>query len=140
MARSRDNRRVGVGDNPASGADTVAEIGEFGLIRQATGDRPQPSTTLLGPGDDAAVVAAPDGRVVVATDARGGRALQAGLVHPDARGRKAVAVNLADIAAMGAVPMSVVVTLAVPRTPPPWPLCWTVWQQGETGRGGRREA
>ena len=119
MARSRDNRRLGVGDNPASGADTGAEIGEFGLIRQATGDRPQPSTTLLGPGDDAAVVAAPDGRVVVATDALvEGVHFRLDWSTPTHVGRKAVAVNLADIAAMGAVPMSVVVTLACPADTP----------------------
>ncbi|PXY26080.1 thiamine-phosphate kinase [Prauserella sp. PE36] len=103
-------------DSAAEGtADTVAAIGEFGLIRAVTANRTQPSTTLLGPGDDAAVVAAPDGRVVVSTDV---------LVHgvhfrldwstPEQVGHKAIAVNLADIAAMGAVPTSVVVGIACP--------------------------
>ncbi|MEU6642392.1 thiamine-phosphate kinase [Saccharomonospora sp. NPDC046836] len=101
---------------PDSGTgDTVAAIGEFGLIRAITANRTQPSTTLLGPGDDAAVVAAPDGRVVVSTDM---------LVHgvhfrldwstPEQVGRKAAAVNLADIAAMGAVPTALVVGIGCP--------------------------
>ncbi|MGH3427336.1 MAG: hypothetical protein ACRDQZ_07170, partial [Mycobacteriales bacterium] len=50
-------------EHPAE-ADTVGQLGEFGLIRRVTEGRVQPSTTLLGPGDDAAVIAAPDGRVV----------------------------------------------------------------------------
>src|SRR5690606_40871022 len=94
-------------------------ISKFGMNRQATGDRPQPTTTLLGPGDDAAVVAAPDGRVVVATDALvEGVHFRLDWSTPTHVGRKAVAVNLADIAAMGAVPMSVVVTLAWPADTP----------------------
>ena len=71
---------------------------------------------LVGPGDDAAVLAAPDGRVVATTDT---------LVHgPDFRlawssgfdlGWKAAAVNLADIAAMGARPTALLVALAMPN-------------------------
>ncbi|EHY90620.1 thiamine-phosphate kinase [Saccharomonospora azurea] len=108
-----------MGDSPASGADTVAAIGEFGLIRQVTEGRPQPSTTLLGPGDDTAVVAAPDGRVAVTTDALvEGVHFRLDWSTPTQVGRKAVAVNLADIAAMGAVPTSVVVALACPPETP----------------------
>ncbi len=108
-----------MGDSPASGADTVAAIGEFGLIRRVTEGTPQPSTTLLGPGDDAAVVAAPDGRVVVTTDALvEGVHFRLDWSTPTQVGRKAVAVNLADIAAMGAVPTSVVVALACPGDTP----------------------
>ncbi|CAM2897808.1 thiamine-phosphate kinase [Saccharomonospora xinjiangensis] len=108
-----------MGESPASGADTVAAIGEFGLIRQVTAGRAQPSTTLLGPGDDAAVVAAPDGRVVIATDALvEGVHFRLDWSTPAQVGRKAVAVNLADIAAMGAVPTSVVVALACPPDTP----------------------
>lgn len=74
-----------------------------------------PSAAVVGPGDDAAVLAAPDGRVVATTDT---------LVHgPDFRlawsspfdlGFKAAAVNLADIAAMGARPAALLVALAMP--------------------------
>ncbi|MEU3271641.1 thiamine-phosphate kinase [Saccharomonospora sp. NPDC006951] len=99
----------------AEGGATVASVGEFGLIREVTEGRTQPSTTLLGPGDDAAVVAAPDGRVVVSTDVLvQGVHFRLDWSSAEQVGRKAVAVNLADIAAMGAVPTSVVVGLACP--------------------------
>ena len=47
---------------------TIADVGEFGLISRVTRRLPAGPATLLGPGDDAAVVAAPDGRVVATTD------------------------------------------------------------------------
>ncbi|WP_236794146.1 thiamine-phosphate kinase [Amycolatopsis sp. GM8] len=98
---------------PKSGS--VAELGEFGLIRAVTENRRQPETTLLGPGDDAAVVAAGDGRVVASTDVLvQGVHFRLDWSTPDQIGRKAVAVNLADIAAMGAVPTAVLVGLACP--------------------------
>lgn len=102
-----------------SGAETIATAGEFGTIAEVTAGRAQPAQTVLGPGDDAAVVAAPDGRVVATTD------VLVQDVHfrtdwssPEQIGRKAVAVNLADIAAMGAVPTSVLVGLACPGETP----------------------
>lgn len=98
---------------------TISGLGEFGLIAEVTRDRAQPASTLLGPGDDAAVVAAADGRVVATTDV-----LVAG-VHfrldwstPEQVGRKAAAANLADIAAMGAVPTALLVGLAAPPDTP----------------------
>lgn len=96
---------------------TVAETGEFGLIRAVTEGREQPSTTLLGPGDDAAVVATPDGRVVATTDVLvQGVHFRLDWSTPEQVGRKAVAVNLADVAAMGAVPTSVLIGLVCPAT------------------------
>jgi thiamine-monophosphate kinase len=96
---------------------TVAELGEFGLIGRVTEGRVQPASTLLGPGDDGAVTAAPDGRVVSSTD------LLVEGVHfrldwstPEQIGRKAAAVNLADCAAMGAVPTALLVGLGCPAT------------------------
>jgi thiamine-monophosphate kinase len=93
---------------------TVAELSE-GLILSRILGRIGPSSALVGPGDDAAVIAAPDGRVVATVDT---------LVHgPDFRlawssafdlGFKAAAVNLADIAAMGARPTALLVALAMP--------------------------
>ncbi|MDI5982667.1 thiamine-phosphate kinase [Amycolatopsis magusensis] len=94
---------------------TVAQTGEFGLIRALTQDRVQPPFTLLGPGDDGALVAAPDGRVVVSTDVLvQGVHFRLDWSGPEQVGRKAVAVNLADIAAMGALPTSVLVGFACP--------------------------
>ena len=94
---------------------TIAELGEFGLIQQLTAGRMQPPSTLLGPGDDAAVIAAPDGRVVAATDVLvEGVHFRFDWSTPEQVGRKAAAVNLVDIAAMGAVPTSLLVGLAAP--------------------------
>jgi len=98
---------------------TVAGTGEFALIAAVTQGRRQPPGTLLGPGDDAAVVAAPDGRVVVSTDVLvQGVHFRLDWSSPEQVGRKAVAVNLADIAAMGAVPTSVLVGLGCPPDTP----------------------
>ncbi|NUT12847.1 MAG: thiamine-phosphate kinase, partial [Nonomuraea sp.] len=70
---------------------------------------------MLGPGDDAAMVAAPDGRVVVSTDLLiESRHFRREWSSGHDVGRKAAAQNLADIAAMGAVPTSIVVGLGIP--------------------------
>ncbi len=96
----------------AQRTSTVSQVGEFGLIGRVTSGRAQAPGTLLGPGDDAAVLAAPDGRVVATTD------VLVENVHfrldwstPRQVGRKSVAVNLSDIAAMGAVPTGILVGL-----------------------------
>src|SRR4051794_39355543 len=47
---------------------SIAEAGEFGLIARVVARLENGPTTLLGPGDDGAIVAAPDGRVVASTD------------------------------------------------------------------------
>ena len=103
-------------DSTADG-ETVAEVGEFALIRRVTAGRGQPPPTLLGPGDDAAIVVASDGRVVVSTDVLvEGVHFKLGWSSPEQVGRKAAAVNLADIAAMGAVPTGLLVGFACPPT------------------------
>lgn len=102
---------------PPEQPDTVADVGEFGLIRRVTDGRVQPATTLLGPGDDAAVVAAPDGRVVATTDVLvEGVHFRLDWSTPEQVGRKAVAVNLADVAAMGARPTAVLVGFGCPAS------------------------
>src|SRR5699024_6517837 len=102
-------------DQPGSERETVAGLGEFATIADVTAGRRQPDQTVLGPGDDAAVVAAPDGRVVAATDVLvEGLHFRTDWSSPEQIGRKAVAVNLADITAMGAAPSSVLVGLACP--------------------------
>ncbi|MGO4120552.1 thiamine-phosphate kinase [Arthrobacter sp. YAF16] len=101
---------------------TVGELSESELLarifpRLHGGDS---SALLLGPGDDAAIVAAPDGRTVVSIDTQ--------VVDQDFRlewnngyrttgydvGWKAAAQNLSDINAMGARATSMVVSLTMP--------------------------
>ena len=108
-----DNRGGPAHDPP----ETVADVGEFGLIGRVTRGRRQPATTLIGPGDDAALVAAADARVVASTDVLvEGVHFRLDWSTPEHVGRKAIAVNMADIAAMGAVPTALLVGLACPRT------------------------
>ncbi|MFC0862480.1 thiamine-phosphate kinase [Sphaerimonospora cavernae] len=94
---------------------TVGELGEFGVISRITGRLSQSPAVLLGPGDDAAVLTAPDGRVVVTTDVLiEGRHFRRDWSSGYDIGRKSAAQNLADIAAMGAEPTSLVVGLGLP--------------------------
>ncbi|MGH3562164.1 MAG: thiamine-phosphate kinase, partial [Mycobacterium sp.] len=82
-------------------------------------DRQQPDTTLLGPGDDAAVVLTGDGRTVVSTDMLvAGRHFRLDWSTPRDVGRKAIAQNAADIEAMGARATAFVVAFGAPADTP----------------------
>jgi thiamine-monophosphate kinase len=127
-------------DPPPSDPGSVAELGEFGLIARITAGRGLPPGTLLGPGDDAAVLAAADGRVVVTTDVLvEGVHFRLDWSTPHQVGRKAVAANLADVMAMGAVPIALVVGLAVPGCTPVSTvdgLAAGMWEEaGQAGAG-----
>lgn len=102
---------------------TVGELGEFGLIDELTRGLTSTPAVRIGPGDDAAVVAAPDRRVVASTDIMlEGRHFRRDWSTAYDVGRKAAAENLADIAAMGAVPTSLLLGLVVPaELPANWP-------------------
>jgi thiamine-monophosphate kinase len=94
---------------------SVAETGEFGLIARVTARLRSGPATLVGPGDDAAVVAASDGRVVATTDVLvDGRHFRRDWASPVDIGHRAAAANLADIAAMGAAPTALLVALCAP--------------------------
>jgi thiamine-monophosphate kinase len=96
-------------------AITVADLGEFGLIAAIAALLPVGRAQVLGIGDDAAVVRAPDRRVVASTDLLvEGRHFRREWSGPFDIGAKAAAENLADIAAMGAVPTALLVGLAAP--------------------------
>ncbi|WP_345750522.1 thiamine-phosphate kinase [Microbacterium rhizophilus] len=94
---------------------TIGELSEGDTLARIVARTGRAAAAVVGPGDDAAVVAAPSGSVVATTDT---------LVHgPDFRlawssgydlGWKAAAVNLADVAAMGARPTALLVALAMP--------------------------
>lgn len=102
-------------------AQTLGGVSEEGLLGSIFPFfTPQPGL-LVGPGDDAAVVAA-SGPVVATTDAmvRGRDWLDHWSSASDV-GAKLLTQNLADLAAMGAVGTSVLITLvADPATPVAW--------------------
>jgi thiamine-monophosphate kinase len=94
---------------------TVADLGEFGLIAAIGALLPVGSAQILGIGDDAAVVRAPDRRVVATTDLLvEGRHFRRDWSGAFDIGAKAAAENLADVAAMGATPTALLVGLATP--------------------------
>ncbi|MDJ0356578.1 thiamine-phosphate kinase [Paenarthrobacter sp. PH39-S1] len=106
---------------------TVGELSESGLLARIFPRLDRSASVLLGPGDDAAVVAAPDGRVVVSIDTlvqdRDFRLRWANGYASTGYdvGWKAAAQNLSDINAMGAVATSLVVSLTLPAaTPVSW--------------------
>lgn len=102
------------GDEP-----TLGQLGEFSVIDALVADRRQPDTTLLGPGDDAAVVRAGDGRTVVSTDMLAqDRHFRLDWSGPYDVGRKAIAQNAADIEAMGARATAFVVAFGAPADTP----------------------
>ena len=101
---------------------TLAEVGEFGLITALSAWLPPGPGTLVGIGDDAAVLATPDGRVVATTDfLLEGRHFRRDWAGAGDVGHKAAARSLADVAAMGAVPSALLVALAAP---PGLPVSW----------------
>ena len=103
-------------------ADTVGQVGEFGVIARVVARSGTADLAEVGPGDDAAVLRAPDGRVVACTDVLvEGRHFRRDWSSAEDIGHKAAAANLADIAAMGAVPTALLVGLACPAgTPAGW--------------------
>jgi len=93
----------------------LAKTGEFDLIARITARLRPGSACLLGPGDDAAIVAASDNRVVVAMDVLvEGRHFRRDWCGALDIGHRAAAANLADIVAMGAMPTALVVALCAP--------------------------
>jgi len=94
---------------------TIFDLGEFGLIETIAAALPRGAATIVGIGDDAAVLAAPDARVVATTDLLvEGRHFRRDWSGPADIGAKAAAQNLADVAAMGAVPVALLVGFAAP--------------------------
>jgi thiamine-monophosphate kinase len=104
-----------------SGSLTVAECSERELIARIRGLlAPAPAWMLVGIGDDAAVVEPERNRVEVLTvDALiEGIHFERAFVPPDAIGHRALAVNLSDLAAMGAAPRLALLSMALPASLP----------------------
>ncbi|WP_348787463.1 thiamine-phosphate kinase [Leifsonia sp. NPDC080035] len=94
---------------------TIGEASEREALKRIFPRLPESAATLVGPGDDAAVLAAPDGRYVVTTDMMvHGPDFRLAWTSPEDLGWKAAATNLSDVAAMGAVPTALVVAIAAP--------------------------
>ncbi|MUL45085.1 thiamine-phosphate kinase [Mycobacterium sp. CBMA293] len=99
--------------------ETLARLGEFAVIDRLNAGRTQPVEVTVGPGDDAAVLSAPDGRVVVSTDMLvEARHFRLDWSTPEDVGRKAIAQNAADIEAMGARAYAFVVGFGAPADTP----------------------
>ena len=94
---------------------TISDLGEFGLIEEIAAALPRSDRAIVGIGDDAAVLTAPDSRVVATTDLLvEGRHFRRDWSGAADIGAKAAARNLADVAAMGAVPVALLVGFAAP--------------------------
>ena len=107
-----------------SGDLRVRDLSEEELLARVFPELPLGGATQVPPGDDAAVVAAPDGRFVVTTDVLvEDRHFRRRWSTGRDVGRRAAVQNLADVAAMGARPTSVVVALVVPGDVP---VTWVV--------------
>lgn len=95
----------------------IRELGEFGLIDRIARSLPPPGEgVIVGIGDDVAVLRSSERYLLVTCD------IQVEGVHflrekitPYQLGRKAVAINVSDIAAMGGLPRYLLVSLALPR-------------------------
>ena len=95
---------------------TISDIGEHALISRITARLAMPSWVLVGPGDDAAVIQPERGALdVLTTDAQVEEVhFDRRFVPPDAIGHRALAVNLSDLAAMGAAPRAALLSFALP--------------------------
>ena len=102
-----------------SNLETVAQVGENEALKRTIARLNSSEHALVGPGDDSAVISAPDGRFCVTTDTLiEGHDFKLDWSTGYDLGWKAVASNVADVAAMGAVPTALVVALSVPGTTP----------------------
>ncbi|QIM18620.1 thiamine-phosphate kinase [Leucobacter coleopterorum] len=103
---------------PRDQGSTVGELGESGVLQRVLAQLRPAMAATLGPGDDCAVMRL-QGELVVTSDTM--------VEGPDFRrawhsgfelGWKLAATNLSDVAAMGARPIGLTVSLAVPRDTP----------------------
>ncbi len=117
---------------------TVGDLGEIAVVERILESVGPLPGVPVGPGDDAAVLACADGRMVVTTDMLvEGRHFRRDWSEPADIGHKAAAENLADVAAMGAKPTGLVVALAMPpETEVAWVDGFLAGLLEEAGRAG----
>jgi thiamine-monophosphate kinase len=94
----------------------ISAVGEFALIERIRNLLPRPHDALLGIGDDCAALRPTTGKdLLLTTDLLvEGVDFTMQTITPFRLGRKAMGVNLSDIAAMGGLPRAALVTLAIP--------------------------
>ena len=113
---------------------TLADVGEFGLIKALQPIFGQGEHVVLGPGDDAAVVRVKTGHIVVSTDLMvEGRHFRRDWIEAADVGHRAAAANLSDINAMGGRAHSLTIGFAAP---PSLPVQWAL----DFARGFAEEA
>ncbi|WP_375501210.1 thiamine-phosphate kinase [uncultured Jatrophihabitans sp.] len=96
---------------------TISDVGEFGVIARVVAGLDAVPSTLIGPGDDAAVIATSDNRVVASTDMLiENRHFRRDWSTAEDVGHKAAARAFSDIAAMGATPSALLVAFGAPGT------------------------
>ncbi|MFN2465309.1 MAG: thiamine-phosphate kinase [Candidatus Dormibacteria bacterium] len=110
----------------AAEGPTVGDVGEAGLLQRLVPWLSDGTPALLvGPGDDAAVWQPPPGHALVTTTdslVEGSHFLTPLCDNAAADlGWRLLAVSLSDLAAMGAAPGPVVISLALPSA---WPVSW----------------
>ncbi len=95
----------------------ISPSGEFGFIDWLRRRTPLDRRILVGPGDDTAVLSVPGDRPwLITTDMLlDGSCFRLEEAGPRRVGRKAMAVNLSDIAAMAGIPVAAVVSVGLPR-------------------------
>jgi len=96
----------------------IDQLGEFGLIDRIRAALPEPGpNVVVGIGDDVAVLEASSESVWLATcdvQVEGAHFIK-GSTPPRSLGRKALAINLSDIASVGGIPRFALVSLGLPR-------------------------
>jgi len=104
---------------PAGESVSVRDLGECGTLARILPLLPLARSTLVPPGDDAAVSTVEGGSVVTTCDMMiEGPDFRFDWSTPHDVGWKAMASNLADVAAMGATPTGVIVAVACPPETP----------------------
>jgi thiamine-monophosphate kinase len=99
---------------------TLGELGEFGLIGRISRKAHLSRSVRIGIGDDAAAIEPGAGLLTLVTTDMLVEGVHFDLEYSDpfTLGRKSLAVNLSDIAAMGGVPRHFLVSMAVPGETP----------------------
>jgi thiamine-monophosphate kinase len=97
-------------------------LSEFALIQRFfTQQKVKNSSTRLGIGDDCALLSLPDGyQLAVTTDTMVENVHFFAGIDPQQLGHKLLAVNLSDLASMGAKPVSVTLALTLPNADENW--------------------